>query len=77
LTVTGKAVISADAQGVGSVIERDRILIDGERAPSAGVDVLKLINPATEEPGATVPAGTAADVAWGQTPRAPVSRVHS
>jgi len=29
---------------VGSVIERDQILINGEWAPSAGIDVLEVIN---------------------------------
>jgi hypothetical protein len=43
--MAGEAVISAGAQGVGSVIERDRTLINGEWQPAAGADVLEVINP--------------------------------
>jgi hypothetical protein len=48
------------------VIERDRILANGERAPSARVDVPEVINPVTGEPVTTIPAGNAADagLAW-------------
>src|SRR5256885_9563507 len=57
-----EAIINAGAQGVCSVIERDQIFINGEWVPSAGADVIEVINPVTEEPVATIPAGTAADV---------------
>ena len=73
----GEAVISADAHGVGSVIGRDRILVSGERAPSAGIDVPEVINPVTREQVATIRAGTAADAGLAWASRAPVSRVRS
>jgi len=44
------------------VIERNEIFINGKWVPSAGADVITVVNPVTEEPVATVPAGTAADV---------------
>ncbi|MBO3680434.1 aldehyde dehydrogenase family protein [Streptomyces sp. NEAU-YJ-81] len=43
------------------MIERDQIFIDGKWVPSAGTDVIEVINPVTEEAVATIPAGTAAD----------------
>jgi NAD-dependent aldehyde dehydrogenases len=61
------------------VIERDTIFIDGKWIDSAGDGTLTVINPATEEPYATVPRGNAKDVdravraaaetadAWGRT----------
>lgn len=65
---------------VKNMIERNKIYIDGEWVPSSGREVLTVINPATEEPIATVPRGTAEDVeravqaavrafpGWSQTP---------
>ncbi|MFB4426357.1 aldehyde dehydrogenase family protein [Streptomyces sp. QL37] len=62
------------------MIERDQIFINGKWVPSAGTDVIEVINPVTEEAVVTVPAGTAADVdaaaeaaaaafpAWSRTP---------
>lgn len=47
---------------VSKMIERNKIYIDGEWVASAGRDVLTVINPATEQPIATVPRGTAQDV---------------
>ncbi|MFD7776483.1 aldehyde dehydrogenase family protein [Streptomyces sp. NPDC059753] len=44
------------------MIERDQIFINGKWVPSAGADVLEVINPVTEEVVVTVPAGTPADV---------------
>jgi aldehyde dehydrogenase (NAD+) len=44
------------------MIERDQIFINGQWVPSAGRDVITVINPVTEEPTATIPAGTAEDV---------------
>lgn len=44
------------------VIERREIFLGGEWMPSSGRDVIRVINPATEEPIATVPRGTAEDV---------------
>jgi aldehyde dehydrogenase (NAD+) len=61
------------------VIQRNRIFINGKWLPSAGNATISVINPVTEEPAATIPAGTAADVdlaaraaaaafpAWSQT----------
>jgi acyl-CoA reductase-like NAD-dependent aldehyde dehydrogenase len=65
---------------VNKMIERKKIYIDGEWVPSSGRDMLTVINPATEEPVATVPRGTPEDVdravqaavrafpAWSRTP---------
>ncbi|MFD6281291.1 aldehyde dehydrogenase family protein [Streptomyces sp. NPDC060209] len=62
------------------MIERDQIFINGKWVPSAGTDVIEVINPVTEEAVVTIPAGTAADVdaaaeaaaaafpAWSKTP---------
>jgi len=44
------------------MIERDAIFVNGTWLPSAGTDVIVVTNPVTEEPVATIPAGTAADV---------------
>jgi len=44
------------------MIERKQIFIDGQWVDSAGREVITVINPATEEPFATVPRGTADDV---------------
>jgi len=44
------------------VIEKDKIFINGEWIASKGDHVIEIINPATEEPFATVPEGTAEDV---------------
>lgn len=44
------------------MIERNKIYIDGAWVASSGNDVLTVINPATEQPIATVPRGTAQDV---------------
>ncbi|MFF1261239.1 aldehyde dehydrogenase family protein [Streptomyces sp. NPDC058321] len=44
------------------MIERDQIFINGKWVPSAGTEVIEVINPVTEEAFITVPAGTAADV---------------
>ena len=44
------------------VVERNEIFIDGEWRGSAGTESITVINPATEEPFATIPRGTAADV---------------
>jgi len=64
---------------VNSMIEHSRIFIAGQWVPSAGKEVLNVINPATEQVIATVPRGTAEDVdravqaaarafsAWSQT----------
>lgn len=64
---------------VTTMIERNKIFIDGKWVPSSGKDVLTVTNPATEEPVAMVPRGTAEDVdravqaaarafpAWSQT----------
>jgi len=43
------------------MIERNQIFINGKWADSSGRDVITVINPATEEPIATVPRGTAED----------------
>lgn len=60
------------------MIERDQIFINGEWVPSAGVDVIEVINPVTEEPVATIPAGTAGDVDLAaKAPADCISRVHS
>lgn len=40
----------------------DHLFIDGSWTPSQGNEVIEVVNPATEEVVATVPAGTAADV---------------
>jgi aldehyde dehydrogenase (NAD+) len=44
------------------VVERNEIFINGEWRESAGTETITVINPATEEPFATIPSGTAADV---------------
>lgn len=44
------------------MIERKQIYIDGAWVPSAGTEVLDVVNPATEQLIATVPRGTAQDV---------------
>jgi aldehyde dehydrogenase (NAD+) len=44
------------------VIERDQIFINGKWVPSAGTEVIEVINPVTEEAVVTIPRGTAADV---------------
>jgi aldehyde dehydrogenase (NAD+) len=44
------------------VVERNEIFIDGEWQTSSGTESITVINPATEEPFATIPRGTAADV---------------
>ncbi|MER5437682.1 aldehyde dehydrogenase family protein [Streptomyces sp. NPDC002790] len=44
------------------MIERDQIFINGKWVPSAGTDVLEVINPVTEEAVVTIPAGTPVDV---------------
>ncbi len=44
------------------MIERDTIFIDGKWVGSAGTGTLTVVNPATEEPIATVPRGDADDV---------------
>jgi len=44
------------------VIERDKIFINGEWVPSTGQGTITVINPVTEEPTATIPAGSAEDV---------------
>jgi aldehyde dehydrogenase (NAD+) len=41
---------------------RDSLYIDGRWIRASGNDVIELVNPATEEPIATVPSGTIADV---------------
>ena len=45
------------------MLVRDKLFIDGKWMASAGKDTLSVINPATEEVIATVPAGTEQDVA--------------
>jgi aldehyde dehydrogenase (NAD+) len=50
------------ARGVFPVIERDQIFINGKWVPSAGTEVIEVINPVTEEAVVTIPRGTAADV---------------
>jgi len=62
------------------VIERSEILVGGKWVGSSGEGVLTVVNPATEEPIATVPRGSAEDVdravraaadafgAWSRTP---------
>ena len=61
------------------MIERDQIFINGKWVDSSGDGVISVINPVTEEPIATIPAGAAEDVdraaqaaadafpAWSQT----------
>lgn len=44
------------------MIERDQIFINGKWVPSAGTDVIEVINPVTEEAVVTIPRGTTADV---------------
>ncbi|WP_284748305.1 aldehyde dehydrogenase family protein [Amycolatopsis sp. RTGN1] len=44
------------------MIERDQIFINGKWVPSAGTDVIEVVNPVTEEAVVTIPRGTAADV---------------
>jgi aldehyde dehydrogenase (NAD+) len=46
----------------GSLIERTQIFIDGSWVDSASSDVVTVVNPATEEPIAAVPRGSAEDV---------------
>jgi aldehyde dehydrogenase (NAD+) len=55
-------MISGDARGVCSVIERDRIFINGIWVPSTGTGVLEVVNPATEQVVVTIPDGTPEDV---------------
>jgi aldehyde dehydrogenase (NAD+) len=43
------------------MIERNRIFVNGAWVPSTGTETLTVINPVTEEPVATIPAGTAED----------------
>jgi aldehyde dehydrogenase (NAD+) len=62
------------------MIEMTKLFINGEWVESDGTELLTVVNPATEEPIATVPRGTASDVAraasaaraafdgWSQTP---------
>src|ERR1700733_9409412 len=45
-----------------SMIERSQIFIGGGWIASSGTDAITVINPATEEPLATVPRGSAEDV---------------
>jgi len=64
---------------VRRMMECNQIYVDGQWIPSAGTDVLNVINPVTEQVIATVPRGTAQDVdaaveaaarafpAWSQT----------
>jgi len=47
---------------VSKMIERNKIFINGQWVPSAGSEVLTVVNPVTEEPIAVVPRGTAEDV---------------
>jgi len=44
------------------VIERHQIFVNGKWLESSGTDVIAVINPATEEPIAAVPGGSAEDV---------------
>jgi aldehyde dehydrogenase (NAD+) len=44
------------------MIEKTRIFINGEWVPSDGAGKLTVVNPATEEPIATIPRGNASDV---------------
>jgi len=44
------------------VVERNEIFINGDWRASAGTESITVVNPATEEPFATIPRGTAADV---------------
>ena len=44
------------------MIERDTIFVDGKWLESAGTGTITVVNPATEEPIATVPRGDVADV---------------
>ena len=44
------------------MIERNQIFVNGKWVESAGTGVITVINPATEEPFATVPRGSAEDV---------------
>ena len=44
------------------MIERDQIFINGSWVPSTTTERLAVINPVTEEPVATIPAGTPEDV---------------
>jgi aldehyde dehydrogenase (NAD+) len=55
-----QATTSSTAQP--AVIERKQIFIGGQWQESAGSGSIDVINPATEEPFATIPAGAAADV---------------
>jgi len=50
------------AAGAADLIERSEIFVNGEWQPSAGAGTITVVNPSTEEPYATVPSGTAADV---------------
>jgi hypothetical protein len=45
-----------------TLIERDQIFVNGEWVDSPGDGVISFINPVTEEPIATIPAGVAEDV---------------
>lgn len=47
---------------MNSMIQHSNIYINGEWIPSAGTELIKVVNPVTEEVIATVPRGTAADV---------------
>ncbi|MFD1370746.1 aldehyde dehydrogenase family protein [Actinoplanes sichuanensis] len=51
-----------ELSGGCSMIERNRIFVNGAWVPSTGTETLTVINPVTEEPVATIPAGTAEDV---------------
>jgi aldehyde dehydrogenase (NAD+) len=57
-----QAESTTEKAGSAGMIERNAIFINGEWQDSAGEDVITVINPATEEPFATVPRGSAADV---------------
>ena len=46
----------------GGLIERHTIFINGKWQESAGTAAITVVNPATEEPFATIPSGTPADV---------------
>jgi aldehyde dehydrogenase (NAD+) len=57
-----QAESTTEKAGSAGMIERNAIFINGEWQDSAGEDVITVINPATEEPLATIPCGSVTDV---------------
>jgi aldehyde dehydrogenase (NAD+) len=60
--VTQTDSIATEVFGPAEVIQRVEIFVNGEWRASDSSDVLTVVNPATEQPLATIPAGSATDV---------------